>query len=264
MKRLAILVLLFMLAIPVLPAFADDSVNVVVTTGENTININVTCDVAEDGTMHLHINAVQLNQTVVNEYTTVNEYNEHNYDSDITYLNTKINGLNFNMIVFANYTDGKLSMLLVNDNCLVKWIGCLDNTTLIGRRIFDGNSTVVMELNRLTNDDAALNDMINRLTAILQQMDSRLTVETSERKKAEDEIKGFLEKLQAIALVTKGNLEITDRNLIDTRAELSDTRTQLEQMRLVLIAIGAVVVGLGIAYMAKIHKGKDQGLAAVR
>lgn len=247
MRKLAVLALLFMLAVSVLPmALADNSVNVVLTTGENTVNINVTCVVAEDGTMQLHINAVQLNQTVVNEYTTVNEYHEHNYDSDIVYLKQKIGGVEFTLFALANYTDGKLSMLLVNDNCLVKWIGCLDNSTIIGRRIFDGNSTVVMELDRLTNDDATLLDMITRLA---KQTDSRLVVETLERKKAEEEIRGLVEKLKSES-ATKVDLEITSKNLADIRNELFNTRAQFEQLCLVLMVVGALVIGVVIAWIA--------------
>jgi len=260
MKRLAILALLLMLTIPVLPvALADDTANVDIGIAADTVNLNVTSTISKSGTLRIFVNGTEVKEV------TVYETYQWNYDSDILFLKQWINGVEYSLFSLANYTDGKLSMLLVNDNCLVKWIGCLDNTTLIGKRIFDGNSTVVMELDRLTNDDATLLDMITRLTIVVQQTDSRLVVETLERKKVEEEIRGLVEKLKSES-ATKLELEATLKNLMIVQKDLADTEVLLEQTRIVLITIGAIVVLLVIAQVVvyKKLKGKDQGLAAVR
>jgi hypothetical protein len=240
MKKLAVIALLLMLIIPVLPvALAEDIANVDIGIGADIVNLNVTCTTSVGGTMHIYVNGTEIKEV------TVYETYQWNYDSDILYLNQKIGGVQYNLLMLANYTDGKLSMLLTNDNCLVKWIGCLDNTTLIGRRIFNGNSTVVMELNRLTNDDAVLTDTILRLA---KQMDSRLAIEHNERILLAVAMGDAVEKLR-IESATKRDLEATSRNLIETRNELLDIKAQFDQLRLVLMALGAVVVGLVIAWI---------------
>jgi hypothetical protein len=172
MKKLAVLALLFMLVIPVLPiALADDTTNVYVGIGADTVNLNVTCTTSTGGTMHIYVNGTEVMKF------------EHNYpaggsrtsiDNDVIYLSQKIGGVEFNLIALANYAEGKLSMLLVNDNCLAKWVGCLNTTTIIGQRIFDGNSTIVMELDRLTNDDIELLDMIENLGNAVEHLDSQI------------------------------------------------------------------------------------------
>jgi len=252
MKKLAVLALLFMLVIPVLPlALAEDSTaNVDIGIGADTVNLNVTCTTSTGGTVDISVNGVDVEKTVI-----INAYYQwdYNYLVDIQLLNWRIDETQYNLIALANYTDGKLSMLLTNDNYLVKWIGCLDITTPIGKRIFDGNSTVVMELDRLDTqlmkDNAMLTDMITRLTIVIGQIDSRLATETYERKKAEEEVRGLIAKLQSES-ATKRDLEITNRNLMDTTNELLNIKAQFEQMRLILMAVGAIVVGLGIAWIA--------------
>ena len=168
MKKLAILALLIMLVIPILPmALAEDSTtNVDIGIGADTVNLNVTCTTSTNGTMSINVNGVDVKKTMI-----INFQWDYDYLVDIQLLNWRMDGVQYNLIALANYTDGKLSMLLVNDGCLAKWIGCLNTTTPVGRRIFDGNSTVVMELARLTDDDGALLNMVIQLGNTVRQID---------------------------------------------------------------------------------------------
>jgi len=251
MKMLSLALLLLVLLIPILPmALAEDTANVDIGIGADTVNLNVTCTTSMGGSMDIKVNGVDVEKTVI-----INSYYQWDYDylMDIQLLNWRMDGVQYNMIALANYTDGKLSMLLVNDNYLAKWIGCLNTTIPIGQRIFSGNSSVIMELDRLdtqlTEDNAMLTDMITRLTIVIGQIDSHLATETYERKKAEEEVRGLIAKLQSES-ATKRDLEITNKNLMDTASELTLIKTQFEQLRLVLMAFGAIVIGLVIAWIA--------------
>ena len=255
MKMLSLALLLLVLLIPILPmALAEDTANVDIGIGADTVNLNVTCTTSMGGSMDIKVNGVDVEKTVI-----INSYYQWDYDYlvDIQLLNWRMDGVQYNMIALANYTDGKLSMLLTNDNCLVKWIGCLDITTPIGKRIFSGNSSVVMELDRLDTqlieNNAVLTDMVTRLTIIVGQTDSRLVTETYERKKAEEEVRGLVAKLQSES-ATKLDLEVTNRYLTATTNDLTETKAQLEQTQLALYVAGAVIAGILLAWIASKQK----------
>ena len=77
MKKLAILALLLMLVIPVLPVAlaADDTANVYVGIGADTVNLNVTCTTSTGGTVDISVNGVDVEKTVI-----VNAYYQWDYD----------------------------------------------------------------------------------------------------------------------------------------------------------------------------------------
>jgi len=202
MKRMAVLILLFMLVVPVLPvALAEDTANVDIGIGADTVNLNVTCTTSTSGTMHIFVNGVEVTETYVTEVY------EHNYDGDIIYLNQKIDGVEYNLIALANYTDGKLSMLLVNDNCLAKWIGCLDSTSLVGQRIFNGNSTVVLELAHLTDNDNALLNMVVQLGNTIRKMDESHKAKLAE---LEDFLKSQAERISTLETELAPEFNVTN------------------------------------------------------
>lgn len=191
-----------MLVIPVLPlALAEDTSNVDIGIGADTVNLTVTCTTSTSGTMHIFVNGVEVTETYVTEVY------EHNYDGDIIYLNQKIDGVEYNLIALANYTDGKLSMLLVNDNCLAKWIGCLDSTSLVGQRIFNGNSTVVLELAHLTDNDNALLNMVVQLGNTIRKMDESHKAKLAE---LEDFLKSQAERISTLETELAPEFNVTN------------------------------------------------------
>ena len=111
------------------------------------------------------------------------------------------------MIAFANQTDGKLTILLANDNYLAAWIGCLNSTSPIGQRIHNGNSTVVMELTRLTDNDAALLAMIKNLGNTVSQIN-----ESNKAKIAEFEalLKSHAEQLSTLETQLAPEFNVTN------------------------------------------------------
>lgn len=136
---------------PQLPVWAgNDTANVDIGIIADIVNLNVTATTTAGGVLRIYVNGTEVQRT------TVVNYYDHNYDGAITYLRQSIGGIQYTFVAFANYTDGKLSMLLVNDRVLAGWVGVLNSTDPVGQRILGGNSSVVLELSRLDARDDEL------------------------------------------------------------------------------------------------------------
>jgi hypothetical protein len=222
MKKFAFIILLFMLVAPNLPlALAESepyippSTDVDITVVAETVDLTFTSNTTSGGTMSIWVNGVEVKKNIIYQ---------HNYDNDIIYLTQNINGVQLNLIAFANYADGKLSLLLANDATLAKWIGCLDITTETGKRIFEGNTTVVMELNKLSETDIKNTLLLRKeYVALIDILDSKHTKTEADIRRELEDVRLTLSQVDTSLEFHINQLEL---NAIETNKKLDYLQTQ--------------------------------------
>jgi hypothetical protein len=180
MKKKFVFILMIILLVPVMPIFAesnstvtDDSIDVNIGIGGNTVNLNVTCTTSEGGTMHIFVNGTEITKTyqVYNTYT-------HNYDSEIFVLNQKFEVTKYNVIALANYTTGMVTVIGSDINAMNSWIGVYrSNTSLLSKEIIAGNTTIILELEKLDLTDFQLLRLLEQTTLNLNVKIADLNVE---------------------------------------------------------------------------------------
>ncbi len=230
--RLTLVILLGLVLIPLVPvahaASNSTTTNVDIGIGADVVNLNVTAITSSGGAMRIWVNGVELHRS-------------HNYGRDIFFLKHWIGGVEYNLVAYANYTDGRISMLMMNDGVLAGWVGCLNSTDPIGRRIYGGNSSVVVELSRLDSRDAEL----LRLVAELQSADSSLTQHIASVDEAHNVGESILWGMIHAQNATIQSMQTEEAGLRGRVSELEDAFFRLE---VVLVGVFAVAALIAFAY----------------
>lgn len=234
MRRLIPLMLMIALAITYTPKVLangnggeepENETNVDIKIAAGIVNLNVTSIVSDSGTIHIFVNGTEVTKTTI-----IKKYGA-SYIGEIIYLQHQIGDTQLNLMAFANYTNKKLSMLFVNDNLLAKWIGCINSTQPIGQQIFGGNTSVVMQLTRLTEVDRELVDMMRELGGSVEQLNSEL----EERRSVEEDLWARVDRLEA-----------QYAQLRAATKSLQENASWFEERRFTFLALGLIVVAISV------------------